>query len=234
MSQAGHANGQLTIAGLVTRVRAEAAAELARTLGPERLVAPSADDQARAWAVIAERLAEAHRAHVLAGGTPLDPGEQEQAAQAVFDALLGLGPLQPYLADEQVEELMVNGHQRAFVVRAGGRKERVASGFASEAELRAFAARTVAAAGRRLDEAQPLADARLGDGSRLHVICPPLAPVTCLTVRRHRLLAHSLEDLRRLGTLTGPVAALVGAAVRAGLNLLISGGPGRARPPPST
>jgi pilus assembly protein CpaF len=226
MTQAAHPNGQLTVAGLVARVRAEAAAELARALGPERLVRPSADDEARVWAVIAERLAEAHRAHVLAGGAPLDPGEQEQAAQAVFDALLGLGPLQPYLADGEVEELMVNGYQRAFVVRAGGRKERVASGFASEAELRAFASRTVAAAGRRLDEAQPLADARLGDGSRLHAICPPLAPHTCLTVRRHRLLAHSLEDLQALGTLTGPVAALVGAAVRAGLNLLISGGTG--------
>jgi pilus assembly protein CpaF len=92
--------------------------------------------------------------------------------------------------------------------------------------LRAFAARTVAVAGRRLDEANPKADARLPDGSRLHVVCPPLAPFTCLTIRRHRLLAHSLHDLRALGTLTPEVAALLGAAVRAGLNLLISGGTG--------
>jgi pilus assembly protein CpaF len=212
--------------GLVASVRGAAAAELARRLGPARLFSPSEDDRALVWAVISERLAEAHRHHVLAGNTPLDQHERQQVARAVFDALLGLGPLERYLAGDDVEELLVNGHERAFVVRAGGVKERVPTGFSSEAELRAFAARTVAVAGRRLDEANPKADARLPDGSRLHVICPPLAPFTCLTIRRHRLLAHSIEDLLALGTLTLEVAGLLGAAVRAGLNLLISGGTG--------
>jgi pilus assembly protein CpaF len=212
--------------GLVARVRAAAATQLARRLGPARLFSPSEDDRALVWAVISERLAEAHREHVLAGNTPLDQPEQEGVARAVFDALLGLGPLEAHLAGEDVEELLVNGWQHAFVVRAGGTKDRVATGFSSEPELRAFAARTVAVAGRRLDEANPKADARLPDGSRLHVICPPLAPFTCLTIRRHRLLAHSLQDLLTLGTLTPEVAALLGAAVRAGLNLLISGGTG--------
>jgi pilus assembly protein CpaF len=211
---------------LVARVRGAAAAELARRLGPARLFTPSEDDRALVWAVISERLAEAHRHHVLAGNTPLDELQQQRVAQAVFDALLGLGPLERHLAGDDVEELLVNGHQRAFVVRAGGSKDRVSTGFGSEAELRAFAARTVAVAGRRLDEANPKADARLPDGSRLHVICPPLAPFTCLTIRRHRLLAHSIEDLLVLGTLTPEVAGLLGAAVRAGLNLLISGGTG--------
>jgi pilus assembly protein CpaF len=212
--------------GLVARVRGAAATQLARRLGPARLFSPSEDDRALVWAVISERLAEVHREHVLAGNTPLDQQQQERVARAVFDALLGLGPLEAHLAGEDVEELLVNGWQRAFVVRAGGTKDRVATGFSSEAELRAFAARTVAVAGRRLDEANPKADARLPDGSRLHVICPPLAPFTCLTIRRHRLLAHSLQDLLTLGTLTPEVAALLGAAVRAGLNLLISGGTG--------
>jgi pilus assembly protein CpaF len=212
--------------GLVARVRGAAAAELARRLGPSRLFAPSEDDRALVWAVISERLAEAHREHVLAGHTPLNEQEQQRVARAVFDALLGLGPLERHLAGDDVEELLVNGYQRAFVVRAGGTKDRVTTGFASEAELRAFAARTVAVAGRRLDEANPKADARLPDGSRLHVICPPLAPFTCLTIRRHRLLAHSLHDLLALGTLTPEVAALLAAAVRAGLNLLVSGGTG--------
>jgi pilus assembly protein CpaF len=212
--------------GLVARVRGAAATQLARRLGPARLFSPSEDDRALVWAVISERLAEAHREHVLAGNTPLDQQEQQQVARAVFDALLGLGPLEAHLAGEDVEELLVNGWQRAFVVRAGGAKDRVATGFSSETELRAFAARTVAVAGRRLDEANPKADARLPDGSRLHVICPPLAPFTCLTIRRHRLLAHSLQDLLALGTLTPEVAALLAAAVQAGLNLLISGGTG--------
>jgi pilus assembly protein CpaF len=211
---------------LVARVRGAAAAELARRLGPARLFTPSQDDRALVWAVISERLAEAHRDHVLAGNTPLDHHEQQRVARAVFDALLGLGPLERHLAGDDVEELLVNGHQHAFVVRAGGTKDRVGTGFSTEAELRAFAARTVAVAGRRLDEANPKADARLPDGSRLHVICPPLAPFTCLTIRRHRLLAHSMDDLLGLGTLTPDVASLLAAAVRAGLNLLVSGGTG--------
>jgi Type II/IV secretion system protein len=221
--------------GLIARVRGAAATQLARRLGPARLFSPSEDDRALVWAVISERLAEAHREHVLAGNTPLDQQEQQRVARAVFDALLGLGPLERHLAGEDVEELLVNGHQRAFVVRAGGSKDQVETGFVSEAELRAFAARTVAVAGRRLDEANPKADARLPDGSRLHVICPPLAPFTCLTIRRHRLLAHTLQDLLALGTLTSEVAGLLGAAVRAGLNLLISGGTGNAwaNPPPA-
>jgi pilus assembly protein CpaF len=211
---------------LVARVRGEAAGELARRLGPTSLFAPSADDEAQVWAVISERLADAHREHVLAGGDPLTSDVRERVAQAVFDALLGFGPLEPYLAQDDLEELLVNGHQRAFVIRAGGRKQPIDSGFASEAALRTFAAAKVAAAGRRLDEAHPRADARLRDGSRLHVICPPLAPYTCLTIRRHRLLAHSIDDLLALGTLTPTVAAFLGAVVRGGLNLLISGGTG--------
>jgi pilus assembly protein CpaF len=212
--------------GLVARVRGAAAAELARRLGPARLFTPSEDDQALVWSVIAEQLADAHREHVLTGGVPLDDPARQRLGQTVFDALLGLGPLERYLAHPDVEELLVNGHQQAFVLRAGGTKEQVSTGFGSEAELRAFAARTVAVAGRRLDEANPKADARLPDGSRLHAICPPLTPFTCLTIRRHRLLAHTVQDLLALGTLTADVAGLLQAAVRAGLNLLISGGTG--------
>src|SRR6266545_4113930 len=173
MTDFAHPNGQQPAAEqLAARVRSQAATELARVLGPGRLFAPSEDDEARVWAVISE-----------------------QVAQQVYDALLGLGPLERYLAQNDLEELLVNGHTDGFVIRAGGRKERIPTGFGSEAELRAFAARTVAVAGRRLDEAHPRADARLPDGSRLHVICPPLAPYTCMTIRRHRLLAHSMRDL---------------------------------------
>ena len=81
--------------GLVARVRGAAATQLARRLGPARLFSPSEDDRALVWAVISERLAEAHREHVLAGNTPLDQQEQEGVARAVFDALLGLGPSKP-------------------------------------------------------------------------------------------------------------------------------------------
>jgi pilus assembly protein CpaF len=111
--------------GLVASVRGAAAAELARRLGPARLFAPTEDDRALVWAVISERLAEAHRHHVLTGNTPLDQHQQQRVARAVFDALLGLGPLERHLVGDDVEELLVNGHQRALVVRAGGTKDRV-------------------------------------------------------------------------------------------------------------
>jgi pilus assembly protein CpaF len=215
--------GEEAEARLVARGRAAVAGELSQELGPGRLLSPSADDEARVWASIAKHLAEANRQRVHAGNPPLSGAQQQQIGQAVFDALLRLGPLERYLAQDDLEELMVNGHRRAFVVRAGGVKQQISTGFTSEAELRAFAGRTVAAAGRRLDEANPAADARLPDGSRLHAICPPLAPFTCVTIRRHRLMAHSMADLVGLGTLTLPLAELMSCAVLAGLNTVISG-----------
>lgn len=208
---------------VVERVRSLAAVDLAGIITPDRLLAPGPDDEAQAWAVIARRLDEVRREEVNSGNE-IDEATVDQIAQRVFDELLRLGPLQRHLADPEVEEVMVNGFGTAFAIRSGGRKERIATGFGTEAELQAFVSRTVAATGRRLDQASPAVDARLPDGSRLHAIVPPLAPFTCLTIRRHRLLAHSLKDLEALGTLTPELRQFLAAAVRAGLNILISGG----------
>lgn len=217
----GHASN-----GIFERVRSRSALDLARLLPPDRLLAPGADDEARAWAVISARIDEVRREQVNAGGEELDAASTHEVAQAVYDDLLQLGPLQRHLADPDVEEVMVNGHQRAFSIRTGGRKEEIASGFSSEEQLFAFVAKTVVAAGRRLDQSSPAVDARLPDGSRLHIIAPPLAPFTCVTIRRHRLLGRSLglDDLERLGTVTRALRAFLHASVRAGLNILISGG----------
>lgn len=206
------------------RVRSRAALDLAALLAPDRLLGPGPDDEAQAWAVISRHLEAVQREEVNAGRDGLDPQAAEVLAQDVFDHLLRLGPLQRYLADPEVEELMVNGHEAAFAIRSGGRKEAIETGFPSETELHAFLSRTVAATGRRLDQASPAVDARLPDGSRLHAIAPPLAPFICVTIRKHRLLAHSLADLERLGTLTSALRSLLQAAVRAGMNILISGG----------
>jgi pilus assembly protein CpaF len=209
---------------LSERVRTRAAADLADLLPPERLLAPAPDDEARAWAVISHWIDELQREEINAGRSELGPHEAETLAQDVYDDLLRLGPLQRHLSDPDVEEVMVNGFDTAFAIRAGGHKQSIATGFSSEAELHAFVARTVAATGRRLDQSSPAVDARLPDGSRLHAIVPPLAPYSCLTIRRHRLLAHSLRDLEQLGTLTPLLRSLLSASVRAGLNILISGG----------
>jgi pilus assembly protein CpaF len=210
--------------GLNERIGSRAAVDLAGALPPDRLLAPGPDDEAQAWAIISRRLEEAHREEVNAGRSGLDPESLERLAQSVFDDLLRLGPLQGYLADPDIEEVMVNGSDGAFAIRIGGRKEQIDPGFESEEELHAFVARTVAATGRRLDQSSPAVDARLPDGSRLHAIAPPLAPFTCVTIRRHRLLAHSLKDLEDLGTLTPVLRSFLRAAVGAGLNILISGG----------
>jgi pilus assembly protein CpaF len=212
-------------AGLLReRVRTRAASDLADLLSPQRLLAPDPHDEARAWAVISRRLNEVQREEINAGRTELDAPALEELAQEVYDDLLQLGPLQRFISDPDVEEVMVNGFATAFAIRTGGRKEVIDTGFSSEVELHAFVARTVAATGRRLDQASPAVDARLPDGSRLHAIVPPLAPFTCLTIRRHRLLAHSLTDLEGLGTLTPLLRSFLRASVRSGLNVLISGG----------
>jgi pilus assembly protein CpaF len=205
-------------------VRSRAALELAALLPPDRLLAPGPDDEAQAWAVISRHVEGARREEVNAGRGGLDPQAAEELAQEVFDDLLRLGPLQRHLSDAEVEEVMVNGHDAAFVIRSGGHKERIPTGFSSEEDLHSFVVRTVAAAGRRLDQGSPAVDVRLPDGSRLHAIAPPLAPCTCVTIRRHRLLAHSLVDLEKLGSLTAGLRSFLHAAVRAGLNILISGG----------
>lgn len=212
------------VPSLADKVRARAATDVAEALGPQRLLDPSSDDEARAWALISRRLAQVQREEANAGRPPLGSEDAEQLAQGVFDELLRLGPLQRYVSDPEVEDVIVNGHERGFVMRTGGRKEAIETGFSSEEELNAFVARTVASTGRRLDHASPAVDARLLDGSRLHAIVPPLAPFTCVTIRHHRLLAHSLADLERLGTLGPVLRKLLEAAVRARCNVLISGG----------
>src|SRR3990170_1226046 len=120
------------------KVRERAALDLAALLSPDRLLAPSPDDEAQAWGVISRHLEGVRREEVNAGRDGLDPETAEELAQDVFDDLLRLGPLQRYLAEPDVEELMVNGHDTAFAIRSGGRKETIETGFDSEAELHAF------------------------------------------------------------------------------------------------
>ena len=138
----------------------------------------------------------------------------------------GLGPLEPLLADPGVDEVMVNGTRPVWVERAG-RLEQAEVAFASEAQLRHTIERILAPLGRRVDESEPLCDARLPDGSRINIVIPPLAldgPV--LTIRRFRPRGIGPDDLVELGTWSPPVRDFLAGAVRARLNVLISGGTG--------
>ena len=141
----------------------------------------------------------------------LDAGAREALVARVAERSFGLGPLEPLLRDPAVDEVMVNGTGPVWVERAG-RLERTDVRFASAAELRDAIERILAPLGRRVDEAEPLCDARLPDGSRVNVVIAPLAPDgPILTVRRFRARGMSADDLVAAGNVGAAAARPAGA-----------------------
>ncbi len=156
----------------------------------------------------------------------LSDSERTALRERVLLAATGLGPLEALLADPAVDEVMVNGPGEVYVER-GGRIRTTGVRFESEAELTHTIERILAPLGRRVDEASPLCDARLADGSRVNVVIPPLSlSGPCLTIRRFRREGLSLDDLVRLGTLSDAEAALLGRCIAARASILVSGGTG--------
>ena len=156
----------------------------------------------------------------------LDEAAREHLVALVAERSFGLGVLEPLLRDPSVEEVMVNGPGAVWVERSG-RMERAGVAFATEGDLRHAIERILAPLGRRVDEAEPLCDARLPDGSRVNVVIPPLAvdgPI--LTIRRFRARGLSPDDLVELGTWTPPLRDVLTRAVAGRLNVLVSGGTG--------
>ena len=144
----------------------------------------------------------------------------------IAERAFGLGPLEPLLSDASVDEIMVSGTAPVWVER-GGRLEATGVRFEREADLRDAIERILAPLGRRVDEAEPLADARLPDGSRINVVLPPLAlDGPALTIRRFRRRGFSPSDLVENGTLTRPLLDFLGRAVRARATILVCGGTG--------
>src|SRR3954468_16133327 len=145
----------------------------------------------------------------------LDPRTRELLTARIVRLATGLGPLEPLLADPSVDEVMVNGPDEVWVERRG-RVERASAAFGSEAELMNAIERVLAPLGRRVDEASPMCDARLPDGSRVNVVVPPLAvDGACMTIRRFRPHGFSLEDLVANGTMPLAVADFLAACVHA-------------------
>ena len=164
---------------------------------------------------------------VLAGGTgPLTSADRARLAQEIADDILGYGPIEPYLRDVEVTEIMVNGPAQIFVER-GGRLHPVDGRFADEAHLRRTIDKIVGRVGRRVDEASPMVDARLPDGSRVNAIIPPLAvDGSLLTIRKFAADPLTIADLVTFGTVTRQVADFLSGCVRGKLNVLVSGGTG--------
>jgi pilus assembly protein CpaF len=156
----------------------------------------------------------------------LPEAERADLAERVVLLATGLGPLEPLLADPSVDEVMVNGPAEVYVERRG-RLERAGVEFAGEAELMHAIERVLAPLGRRVDEASPLCDARLADGSRVNVVIPPLSlSGPCLTVRRFRREGFSLRSLVASGTLPAALAELLAVCVAARASVVVSGGTG--------
>jgi pilus assembly protein CpaF len=159
-------------------------------------------------------------------GLSLGDAERDAVREAILDEIFAFGPITPLLSDPEVSEIMVNGHESIYVER-GGRVSRHAGSFLSEDSLLATIDRMVSKVNRRLDEASPYVDARLPDGSRMNAIIPPVCLTgPCLTVRKFRKEALSLEELVRIGSLTGEAAEYLEEAVRERRNIIVSGGTG--------
>jgi pilus assembly protein CpaF len=158
----------------------------------------------------------------LAGGLPtlLDlPATVKQ----VVDAVAGLGPLQPYLDDPRVEEIWINEPGKVFVARDG--ISELTTTILTADQVRDLVERMLKPSGRRVDLSSPFVDAMLADGSRLHVVIPDITREHwVVNIRKFVVKADQLDDLVRLGTLTGQAAAFLAAAVASGLNILVAGG----------
>ncbi len=152
--------------------------------------------------------------------------ERERLFEQIVAEILGLGPIEPLLADETITEIMINGPKKVFVERRG-KIERVNIVFESDEHVMRIIERIVAPLGRRIDESSPLVDARLKDGSRVNAVIPPIAlNGPTLTIRKFFKKPLTIEDLIRFGSVTEESVEFMRACVVAGLNVIVSGGTG--------
>lgn len=157
---------------------------------------------------------------------PLNQRERVQITQDILHEVLGLGPLEPLLADQTVNDILVNGHKQVFVERSG-RLELTPIQFKDDAHLKKIIEKIVSRVGRRIDESVPMVDARLADGSRVNAIIPPLAiDGPSLSIRKFSKDPLQLYHLVEKRSLTPEIGELMKAIVQARLNILISGGTG--------
>ena len=157
---------------------------------------------------------------------PLSFAERERLSREILDEIFGLGPLEQLLKDTNVSDILVNRFDKVYIER-GGRLSEVPVRFRDNAHLLHIIEKIVSQVGRRIDEAQPIVDARLLDGSRVNAIIPPLSvDGPCLSIRRFGRDRLTADDLVAKNTLTAPMLELLQGCVKARLNILISGGTG--------
>ena len=168
---------------------------------------------------LSQRLLDEHSA-------PVSASSRQLIIKQITDEVLGLGPLEPLLADRSVSDILVNGHASVYVERFG-KLQRTDVRFRDDQHLLNIIDRIVSNLGRRIDESSPLVDARLKDGSRVNAIIPPLAiDGPSMSIRRFAVDLLNTESLVQMGTLTPAIALVLKAIVRGRLNVLVSGGTG--------
>ncbi|MEO7442651.1 MAG: CpaF family protein [Acidimicrobiales bacterium] len=161
-----------------------------------------------------------------AESAPLSGAERQRLVAEIGDDVLGHGPIEKFLADPTVTEIMVNSDRPIYVEKAG-KLHRTNARFISQDHLRRVIERIVTQVGRRIDESSPMVDARLPDGSRVNAVIPPLAvDGPTLTIRKFAKEPFQVDDLIGFGTMTAEMATLLSACVRGKLNILVTGGTG--------
>ncbi|MFC5301308.1 CpaF family protein [Azospira restricta] len=156
----------------------------------------------------------------------LNTTERQNLVRDIQYEMLGLGPLEPLLADPTISDILVNTHNQVFVERRG-KLEQTNVSFYDDAHLMKIIDKIVSRVGRRIDESSPMVDARLVDGSRVNAIIPPLAidgPI--LSIRRFSVTPLTMADIIEFKTLTGPMAEILEGLAKAKVNILVSGGTG--------
>ncbi len=156
----------------------------------------------------------------------INDAERASLVRDIQHEMLGLGPLEPLLADPTISDILVNGHAQIYVERRG-KLETTDVRFADDAHLMKIIDKIVSRVGRRIDESSPMVDARLPDGSRVNAIIPPVAldgPV--VSIRRFAVIPLKMDDLLQYKTLTPEMAAILQGLARAKINMLVSGGTG--------
>jgi pilus assembly protein CpaF len=193
---------------------------LLKELGPQLYDADMDHDELdrKVRAVLADVLGSQDR--------PISNSDRLRVTQEISDDILGYGPIEPFLRDPDVSEVMVNGHDNVWLEKSG-RLIPTGAQFTDEAHLRRTIDKIVSRIGRRVDESSPMVDARLPDGSRVNAVIPPLAvDGSSLTIRKFAADPLTVHDLISFGSLSNETADFLDACVRGRLNIIVSGGTG--------
>jgi len=201
-------------------IKARVHASLLQTLGPTLYEVESDESE------LEQRVRQTLQTVLDEEQAPLTAMERSRISGEIADEILGHGPLESLLRDPDVSEIMVNGYQSIYIEKSG-RLQPAPVSFLDEAHLRRTIDKIVAKVGRRVDEASPMVDARLLDGSRVNAVVPPIAlDGSSLTIRKFATDPYTAQDLIGFGTFTQAVADLIEGCVKGRLNILISGGTG--------